>query len=71
MFNTEMAFPLISVSLHTYSSLADKRIISFNDSLMPLMSFSFNPYPADHDYCRFLSVLLVGQITVIGNEMCV
>ena len=30
-----------------------------------------NPYPADLDYCRFYSVLLVEQITVIGNEMCV
>ena len=30
----------------------------------------FNPYPADHDYCRFKSVLLVDEITVIGNEMC-
>ena len=27
--------------------------------------------PADHDYCRFQSVLLVDQITVIENEMCV
>ena len=25
---------------------------------------------ADHDYCRFKSVLLVHQITVIGNEVC-
>ena len=32
---------------------------------------NINPYPADHDYCRFQSVLLVDQITVIGNEMCV
>ena len=32
---------------------------------------SIEPYPADHDYCRFLSVLLVDQITVIGNDMCV
>ena len=30
-----------------------------------------NPYPADHDYCRFQPVLLVDQITDIGNEMCV
>ena len=32
-----------------------------------------NPYPADHDdHCRFyLSVLLVDQINVIGNAMCV
>ena len=30
-----------------------------------------NPYPAYHDYCRFQFVLLVEQITVIGNEMCV
>ena len=30
-----------------------------------------NPYPADHDYCCFYSVLLVNQITVIGKEMCV
>ena len=27
-------------------------------------------YPADHDHCHFLSVLLVDQITDIGNEMC-
>ena len=33
--------------------------------------FLYNPYPADHDYCRFQSVLLVDHITVIGNEMCV
>ena len=26
-----------------------------------------NPYSADPDYCRFNSVLLVAQITVIGN----
>ena len=31
----------------------------------------YNPYPADHDYCRFQYVLLVDQITIIGNEMCV
>ena len=31
----------------------------------------FSPYSADHDYCHFLSVLLVDQITVIGNEMYV
>ena len=28
-----------------------------------------NPYPADHDYCRFQPVLLVDQITDIGNEI--
>ena len=33
--------------------------------------FYVSPYPADHDYCRFWSVLFVDQITVIGNEMCV
>ena len=27
-----------------------------------------NPFPADHDYCRFESVLLVSQITAIGNK---
>ena len=32
---------------------------------------SVNPYPADHDYFRFYSALLVDQITVIGNEFCV
>ena len=31
-----------------------------------------NSYLADHDYCRFQSVLLlIKQIIVIGNEMCV
>ena len=30
-----------------------------------------NPHPDDHHYCRFYSVLLVDQITVIQNEMCV
>ena len=30
-----------------------------------------NHYPADNDYCRFKSVLLVDQITFIGNEMSV
>ena len=30
----------------------------------------FNPYPADHDYCRFQFVLFVDQITGIGNKMC-
>ena len=38
-------------------------------------SYMLNPmvslYPADHDYCRFQYVLLVDQITVIRNEMCV
>ena len=29
-----------------------------------------NIYPADYDFCRFASVL-VDQITVIRNEMCV
>ena len=29
-----------------------------------------NPYPADHDFVRFQPILLVDQITVIGNEMC-
>ena len=33
--------------------------------------YAVNSYPADRDYCRFHSVLLVDQITVIGNEMCV
>ena len=32
---------------------------------------AFNPHPADHDYCRFQFVLLVYQITVFGNKMCV
>ena len=31
----------------------------------------FNSYPAYHDYCRFKSVILVDQITAIGNEICV
>ena len=26
-----------------------------------------NPYPADHDDCRFYSVFLVNQIPDIGN----
>ena len=30
-----------------------------------------NPYSAAHDYCRFIYVSLVDQITAIGNEMCV
>ena len=30
-----------------------------------------NPYPADHGYCRFSSVLLVDQINTIGDEMSV
>ena len=29
----------------------------------------FNRLPADHDYCRFQPVLLVGEITDIGDEM--
>ena len=29
----------------------------------------WNLYRTDPDYCRFQSVLLVDQITVIGNEM--
>ena len=33
--------------------------------------FCVNPYPADHDYCRFSLFLLVSEIAVIGNEMCV
>ena len=32
---------------------------------------AINPLPADHDYVRFYSSLLVDQITVIGHEMCV
>ena len=35
------------------------------------VGFQMNPFPADHDYCRFESVLLVNQITAIGNEMFV
>ena len=37
---------------------------------MRVILYPLNPYPADHNYCRFQSVLLVGQITDIGNEMC-
>ena len=32
---------------------------------------TLNHLPADHDYCRFYPVLVVDQITDIGNEMCV
>ena len=32
---------------------------------------TINPYPADHDFCRFHLVLSVDQVTFIGNEMCV
>ena len=39
-------------------------------SRVPLQ-LAVNPYPAIHDYCRFLSVLLVDQINVILNELCV
>ena len=31
--------------------------------------FSNNPYPADHDYCRFQSAFLADQVTDIGNEI--
>ena len=31
------------------------------------MQFFINPYPADHDYCRFYFVLLGNKITVIRN----
>ena len=30
----------------------------------------FNTSPSDRDYSRFQSVLLVKQITIIGNDMC-
>ena len=30
-----------------------------------------HPYSPTHDYCRFLPILLVDQITDIGNKMCV
>ena len=30
-----------------------------------------NPYPAVDNYCHFYPVLLVDQITVSENEMCV
>ena len=36
-----------------------------------LSTLRVNPYPANHDYSRFYSVLLVNQITVFGIEMCV
>ena len=41
--------------------------------ILNMLSFSFNltMIPADHDYCRLVSVLLFDQITDIGNEMCV
>ena len=35
------------------------------------MFFIVIPYPTDHGDCHFQSVLLVDQITVIGNKMCV
>ena len=37
----------------------------------PVWANPNNTDPADHDYSRFYSVLLVNQSTVIGNEMCV
>ena len=39
-----------------------------NQVIFPLY---VNPLPANHDYCRFLPVLLVHQTTDIGNEMVV
>ena len=35
------------------------------------MRAKFNPHSAKRDYSRFESVFLEGQITVIGNEICV
>ena len=32
---------------------------------------TLNPLPAVDDYCRFYSVFLIDQITVLGTEMCV
>ena len=40
------------------------RVCNYNFTI----KLNLNPYP---DYCRFNSVLLVEQIIVIGNEMCV
>ena len=34
-------------------------------------NIKFYPYPADHDYCRFISFLFVDKIAVIWYEMCV
>ena len=39
------------------------------DTLAAAVYIYINPCPAEHDYSRFYSVLLVDQITVIGNEM--
>ena len=36
-----------------------------------MQEHNVNPHPADHDYCRFQSVLLVDQFTAIGDEMCI
>ena len=38
-------------------------------TLVDICVLRVNPYPADHDYCRFQSVLFVDQITVIGKRM--
>ena len=50
----------LSTAVHTWHVLAP--IISHNH---------VNPHPADHHYFRFLFVLLMYQITVIGNELAV
>ena len=42
-----------------------------NENMMTVMITVISPYPADHDYCCFYFVILVDQITVIRNEMCV
>ena len=47
-------------------------VVSCNDdknSIFILLQCRLNPYPADHNYCRFLA--LVNQITDIGSKTCV
>ena len=51
---------------------ADNTIFFFYNHAMPCtFTVIINPLPAADDYCRFFSVLLVDQITVIENEICV
>ena len=47
--------------------MVENRVLSMHKK----RPFLINPYPADHNYCPFESVLLVLQNNVIGNEMSV
>ena len=59
----------IYIIMLVYTTLSQWTITLRPNSFAILMKC--NPYPADHDYCRFKSVLLADKITVVGNEMTV